>query len=146
MIITFTGHRTLAETETLYKELVLALRASIPQSGTVSFYLGGYGMFDELCLRACREIKIEFPLCRICYVTPYYPQKTTHTELSHYDESIYPPLETVPPRFAIHRRNRWMVEQADLVIAYVKYQGGAFQMLEYARKKEKAILNLAQND
>ena len=37
-----------------------------------------------------------------------------------------------------------MVEEADLVIAYVMYSwGGAVKTLEYAKRKKKTIINLA---
>ena len=35
----------------------------------------------------------------------------------HYDDVIFPPLESVPRKFAVLKRNEWMVEEADLVIA-----------------------------
>ena len=61
-----------------------------------------------------------------------------------YDDCIYPPLENVLPRFCILRRNEWMVDEADLIIAYVMHPlGGAYKTLEYARKKKKKIINLA---
>ena len=38
-----------------------------------------------------------------------------------------------------------MVEQADLVIAYVKYSwGGAAKTLEYSKRKKKRIINIAK--
>ena len=41
-------------------------------------------------------------------------------------------------------RNEWMVDSAELVIAYVKYSwGGASKTLEYAKRKMKQIINLA---
>ena len=42
-------------------------------------------------------------------------------------------------------RNRWMVEQADYVIAMVeRKEGGAYATLQYAQKKKKKIINLAE--
>ena len=62
----------------------------------------------------------------------------------NYDDVIFPPLESVPRKFAILKRNEWMVEEADLVIAYVMYSwGGAVKTLEYAKRKKKTIINLA---
>ena len=51
------------------------------------------------------------------------------------------PLETVPPKFAIVRRNAWMIDKSDLLIACVKYSwGGAAKTLEYAKRKRIKIL------
>jgi hypothetical protein len=59
--------------------------------------------------------------------------------------TLYPEgLEFVPRRFAITRRNRWMVEQSDYVIAYVQTgYGGAYIALEHARQRGVKTVNLA---
>lgn len=36
-----------------------------------------------------------------------------------------------------------MIDQADIVIAYVRTSGGAAKTMEYAKKKLKNIINLA---
>jgi len=58
-----------------------------------------------------------------------------------YDETIYPPLESIPRKFAILRRNEWMVQESDIVVAYVNHGwGGAAKTLQYARRKKKRII------
>ena len=53
-------------------------------------------------------------------------------------------VEKVHRKGAITKRNRWMVEQADIFICYVeKEEGGAYAALEYAQKLNKQIINLA---
>ena len=65
--------------------------------------------------------------------------------LGLYDSVVYPPLEQVPLKFAISKRNEWMISQSDFVIAYVEHSfGGAYQGLHYARQKGKRIVNLAE--
>ena len=47
------------------------------------------------------------------------------------------------PRFAISKRNSWMIEKSDTVIAYVKRNfGGAAKSRDIAVKKKKIIINL----
>jgi len=59
------------------------------------------------------------------------------------DMSIYPPIENVPLRFAILKRNEWMMKNADLIIAYVKRNyGGAYKSLQVAKRKKKKIINI----
>ena len=63
------------------------------------------------------------------------------TEL--YDDTTYPPLEDVPMKFAISKRNEWMVDQADAVVAYVTHGwGGAAATLQYAERKNKRIIRV----
>lgn len=60
-----------------------------------------------------------------------------------FDDIIYPPIENVPYKYAIIRRNEWMIDVADFVIAYVKYSwGGAARSLEYAKRKKKNIIQI----
>ncbi|OUO31518.1 hypothetical protein B5F88_18105, partial [Flavonifractor sp. An306] len=69
----------------------------------------------------------------------------TRRDTSGYDRTVYPPLETVPRRFAISHRNRWMVEYVDVVVSYVLHDwGGAATTLQYAKRKKKRIILLFQ--
>jgi len=59
------------------------------------------------------------------------------------DTSIYPPIENVPPKFAISKRNEWMMISADLIIAYVnRSYGGAYKSLQVAKRRKKKIINI----
>ena len=61
------------------------------------------------------------------------------------DHIVYPNLDHVPKRFAILRRNSWMINQSDLIIAYVNYhRGGAYQAIQQALKKGKKIKNFGK--
>ncbi|OUO11917.1 hypothetical protein B5F94_12975 [Flavonifractor sp. An4] len=63
-------------------------------------------------------------------------------EAHNYDSTVYPPLENVPRRFSISHRNRWMVESADVVVAYVLHDwGGAATTLRCAKQKKKQIIS-----
>ena len=58
---------------------------------------------------------------------------------------IYPALENVPPKYAIIRRNEWMIDKADLLIAYVTHGwGGAARTYRYAKQKGIPTVNLAE--
>lgn len=51
------------------------------------------------------------------------------------------------PKSAIQIRNRNMVDRSDLVICYIDHQsGGAFQTMQYALKRGKKVINLAEED
>ena len=66
-------------------------------------------------------------------------RKAENSELTILPEGI----ETVPPRFAISYRNKWMIEQSDYVITYVIHSwGGAAQFKELAEKKGKTVIEL----
>ena len=60
-----------------------------------------------------------------------------------YDGIIYPDIENTPPKFAISKRNEWIINQSDFVIGYVQtHYGGAYNSLLYAHKHNKPYINL----
>ena len=151
MIITFFGHSHFNQHEEHYEQIKRIILTNMKENEKTIFYCGGYGEFDQLCAKICCTIKSERKNCEIVYVTPYitesHQQKLkTLAKSSVYDTIIYPPLETVPLKFAISRRNKWMIDQADLIITYVEYSyGGAYKALKYAIRKKKNIINLAKH-
>ena len=146
MIITFCGHSNCLFSDEEKEKLKKLLIKEIRKNPTCKFCLGGYGDFDSLCLRTLRELKKDFPEIELLFITPYLDKNYSKLEFakSYYDDVIFPPIESAPRKFAILKRNEWMVDSADLVIAFVKYSwGGAAKTLEYAKRKKKQIINLA---
>ena len=143
MKITFCGHKDVADREAVERWLYSVCSELIIQ-GADEFYLGGYGGFDHMCAAVLRELKRANPHIRLILVLPYLNSSIL---TDGYDETVYPPLESVPRRFAISRRNEWMVMESDVVVAYVTHGwGGAAKTLEYARRKKKQILLFGEVD
>ena len=146
MIVAFFGHSEIYENkEDISVALTSVLNSEI-KNEAVDFYLGAMGEFDSLALRACTQFKLTHPNVTLYFVTPYIDDKylaLRNYEVKRYDGTIYPPLESVPPQYAIIERNKWIVNQADLVIAYVNHSwGGATKALEYTHKVRKRYINL----
>lgn len=98
----------------------------------------GMGQFDALAAAVVRKQKEQHPKMRSVLVLPYLDRPF---DASDYDETVYPPLEKVPKRYAISRRNERMIDRSDVVIAYVSHSfGGAYQTLCYAQRKQKRIV------
>lgn len=137
VIVTFCGHRDVSQPDAVRAWLTDCVEALI-QEGCTNFYLGGYGAFDNMAASVVWKFKEKYPgICSVL-VIPYLNRKVN---ISHYDMTTYPPLENVPKRYAISRRNQWMIQAADVVVAYVRHSwGGAATTLEYAEKKKKRII------
>ena len=150
MIITFAGHALISLTERIKETVKEQIQNHITQTEPVTCYLGGYGDFDAICAHACRELKREYSNIEVVYVTPYISlsEQRKIKELQRQglcDASLYPPIENTPPRFAILKRNEWMMANADLIIAYVnRSYGGAYQSLVTAKRKNKKIINICE--
>ena len=137
MTVTFCGHRTLehpVQVKCWLREVVCDLIGR----GANTFLLGGYGAFDLTAAQIIHELKAEFPSIESTLVLAYL---SADTDPQLYDNSLYPPLEDVPPRYAIPRRNRWLVENSDVVVAYVQHSwGGAATTLSFAARKGKTVI------
>ncbi len=147
MIITFCGHSNFVSTAEIKEKMIKILEEKVGDEPS-EFLLGGYGNFDSFAYGCCKEYKRTHPQVKLIFVTPYITESYQRNHLEYkknfYDEIIYPEIEKAPPRFAISYRNKWMVEQADLVVAYVKNTyGGAYQTYRHAQRKKKEIINLA---
>lgn len=146
MIITFCGHSDyfLKNDD---KNKLLQVINELANGEEVTFYLGGYGGFDLFAMQCAKTFKVINPKSKIVFVTPYLHKNYTNLNLkNNYDEIIYPNLESVPLRLAIVKRNKWMVDRADIVIAYVDHKwGGAYKTYAYAIKRKKKIYNFVED-
>ena len=137
MNVTFCGHSQLEEPEKIKVWLKKIIEDLIKQ-GAKTFYLGGYGQFDVMAASVLYKMKKKHCNIEIILVLAYPDKKY---DASIYDSSIYPPLENIPRRYAILKRNEYMIDISDIVISYVKYNyGGAYTTLKYARRKNKQII------
>ena len=141
MTVTFFGH---SDTPlSVENSLHLLLIDLIENHNTVNFYVGNNGNFDLMVRKQLKELS-KISDIRYSVVLAYYPNKTdTQNEEMN---TIYPEgLETVPKRFAISWRNKWMIKQSDTVVTYVKHNfGGAAQFNELAQKQGKQVINLGE--
>jgi len=140
MTCTFFGSRDTPSS--IMPALRNTIRRAILEYGTDRFLVGSQGNFDRLAQSVLQSCKEEFPFLRYNVVLAYLPGFSSSEILSDPSVIIYPEgLETVPPRFAIVRRNRWMTDHSDLVICHITAPwGGAAKAVEYAEKKNKIIL------
>lgn len=137
MIVTFCGHRQIEHKESVHYWLERTIHELI-QKGADVFYLGGYGAFDLMVADVVHHAKLCHPQIESILVLPYLNRPI---DQNYYDDTLYPPLEKVPKSFAILKRNEWMIEKADIVVAYVLQDwGGAATALRYARNTKKTII------
>ena len=139
---TFFGHRRVP------KEIEPALRSTlidlIENHDVKLFYVGNNGEFDAMVLRQLRDLSKTYPIT-YSVVLAYMPEKQREFDTTDYSETILPDgIETVPKRFAIDYRNRWMIRQSDYVITYVTntIASGSAKYKLLAEKGNKGIISL----
>lgn len=137
MIVTFCGHNYVVNPDDVRRWLEHTI-GSLIQRGATTFYLGGYGGFDRLATAVLHKVSTGNSSVESILVLPYLNREA---EDDLYDGTIYPPLENVPKRLAIIKRNEWMVDHSDVIVAYVLHEwGGANIMLQYATRKGKEVI------
>lgn len=141
MKISFFGHKNSFDLELYYDNIKNLLLNLIKTQPVVELYFGGYGNFDSLCLCIARKLKLEYPEIKIYYVTPYLHQShLDNINKDLYDDIIFPPIENTPFKFAIIKRNYWIIENSDLIVFYLLNSfGGAYNAYNYAKRKKKSI-------
>ena len=136
---TVIGHNECSDvdTEHLRSELIKLI-----DSGVTTFISGGTGGFDRLCARVIHDLKKTFPHIRSYIVIPYLDQKIF--EPSYFDGSEFPEcLESVPYRFRISHRNRYMVQNAAYAVCFVTHGfGGAAKTYRYATNQGLHIIDI----
>lgn len=141
MTCSFFGHRYIDEA--IAAPLKNAL-TNLIANNVDTFLVGHQGDFDRLVLRTLRQLKKEFPQIRYRVVLAYLPAAPAAYCAYTEEETVFPEgLETVPPRYAISWRNRWMIRQSDVVVTYITHsQGSTAQFAKLAKRMNKQVINI----
>ena len=135
--VTFFGHRDAP------KEIEPALRLTlidlIENKNATVFYVGTHGNFDAMVRCQLEDLSKTYPI-KYHVVFAYMPNKNDTPD----EHSILPEgIETVPRRFAINYRNKWMLNKSDIVVTYVTRNfGGACEFKNMAEKQKKILVQL----
>ena len=151
-VCTFAGHREVF-LSSVNQDIDNALSELVQSEDDYMFYSGGMGDFDFMCEAAVRRLKKRCPHLniRLNLVLPYMTNQINRDKdyyESRFDDIIIPmDLMGAHYKAAIKKRNRWMVDQADKILAYVYRDfGGAFDTIKYALRTGKPVLNLAEKE
>ena len=148
--VAFFGHRYIENPKMVEERLEAHVRRILNEDPYADFMVGRNGEFDWLAAATVRRIRknMENVDCRLILLMPYltveYMQNQEEYE-RYYDHIwVCGKSEKVHPKSAIGVRNREMVDEANLVVCYVKSQrGGACAAMRYALHKGKTVINLA---
>ena len=140
MTVTFFGHKdTPKEIEPTLRTTLVDL---IENHDATEFYVGNNGNFDTMVRRQLENLSQTYPIT-YNVVLAYLPTKKS--EYDDYTNTILPEgIETVHKRFAISWRNKWMIQQSDVVVTCVtRTYGGAAQFKALAEKQGKTVIELS---
>lgn len=137
---TFFGHRTV--TQNIRDELFSQISYLIECCGVDTFWVGHQGSFDETVISVLESIKKVYP-CISCNIVLANLREANNSSFDL--DTVFPEeLEGSIPRFAIDKRNRWMIEHSDFAITYVMRDGGAQKYKDILLKKNKTVIEISK--
>lgn len=127
-ICTFAGHHDAPES--MYPRLLNTIETLVTNGEADTFYVGDRGAFDAMAARALSEIARVHSEIDWCVILARMPRPGERNIVP----TLFPDeLTHVPPRFAIARRNLWMLSRADILISYSPHIGNAAKITARAR-------------
>ena len=139
MICTFFGRQdTPCEVKALLKSAVVDM---IVTEGVNTFLVGNNGRFDYYAQCVLQELKDVGADIDYSIVLSRPNEKALS---NHQNATVFPEeMENIIPRFAISKRNDWMIRQSSFVIAYAPNQySNSGRWCAKARKRGLKVIDL----
>lgn len=139
----FFGHRDCPDSlRTILRKTIKSL---ICDNQITDFWVGNNGNFDLLVREILKEyeaiynIKYQIILSRL----PTAKEAIPDCDIAHY--TTPEGIESVPPRFSIDFRNRYMLKHATFVVSYITrdFGTGAAKYVSLAQSNHIPIINIA---
>lgn len=141
MVCTFFGHKNTQPyisnklKEEIYKLIGL---------GVDTFLIGNNGNFDFI---------VQNILSDICRTTPFNDYKIILSRIDeqaiskNQDKTLFPlGFERFQPRFAISKRNEWLIKNSDFAIIYAENKlSNSYKLLMKSIKSGLTVINIADN-
>ena len=140
MICAFFGHREV--TDDVKRAVERKILDFIQNYNDIEFYVGNSGAFDRITQGVMFDIKKQGIRINFSVVLAY----ANETPAFGFDtETIFPwELDNVLPRFAMSKRNDWILNRVDFVIVYVtKKFSNSYKIMQKAIKKGLTVINIA---
>ncbi len=143
--IAFIGHREIEEKQYLEVPMDKLIKENLREQDFVELLVGSVGDFNLLASVSVKMVQRDVgnQNSRLVLIMPYHTQDDDFYE-RFYDEVRYIELKNDHQTIA-SKRNKWMIDHADLLVAYVESDrnGEAMTALKYAERKGVKIINLA---
>ena len=139
------GHRDFCNSREIEEKLSNIVRDLIKTKSYLEIYIGRNGEFDIFAASLIKRIKkeLESSNCSLVLVMPYKIKDIEYYEKYYDDIIIYEGEGKTHPKEAITKRNKWMVENCDLLLCFIEHNsGGAYKAMQYANKLGIKTINL----
>lgn len=142
MNCTFFGHRDVSDA--IKGDLEESILSLIETERIELFLVGNNGNFDFLVQEVLAGLKREGKDVRFRIVLSRLDEKALSMNQK---ETVFPEeLENTIPKFAISKRNEWLIKNASVLIAFVKHRPSSSAVwVERAARRGLAVRNIAKD-
>ena len=139
-VCTFFGH---SECYGLDAAVLRSAIEELIEQGITEFVVGNHGQFDGMVFSCLQSLSKDYPKISYSVALAYLPTNNQEYDIYH-GHSFYPEgVEIGPAKFAIERRNRWMIDASDCCLCYIKHTwGGAYKLARMGKTRGLQVLNL----
>ena len=139
-ICTFFGH---SECYGLDKAVLRNAIEDLIKQGVAEFLVGNHGQFDGMVFSCLQDLSKDYPEISYSVALAYFPTRKKDYDI-YQGHSFYPEgLEIGPAKFAIERRNRYLIDSADICLCYINHTfGGAYKFARMAMNRGLQVINL----
>lgn len=138
MVCTFFGHKDAPSSIKMRLEEIIE---ALINEGVKNYYVGNNGNFDFYVQGVLENIVKKHNDIRFSVVLSTINETAIGTKQKY---TVFPEgLENALPKFAISKRNDWMINNSQIVITYVRHNfSNSHKWLEKAKKKGLRVINL----
>ncbi len=135
---TFIGHRDCDEG--IKEKLYATIEKLITEHNVTTFYVGTHGNFDFYAYRALCELEKIYKI-KISVVLSHLSNFPDYCDSS---KTVFPEeLETTPYKYAIIKRNNYMLRNSQFMICYVNSTfSNTYNFVKTAVNKKLQLINL----
>ena len=148
----FIGHRKIEKVEGVRQNVIDTVTGLINE-GADTFLFGSRSRFDEICYEVVTEIQKTYPHIKRVEVrasNEYLHQMYIDITLKYYEETVFPKCVSGAGYRSYIKRNQAMIDICDVLVVYydinykptAKTKSGTVLAVEYARKRNKRIINV----
>ena len=139
-LCTFLGH---GECYGLDKAVLRDAIEDLIKQGVTEFLVGNHGQFDGMVFSCLQDLSKAYPEISYSVALAYLPTRKEDYDM-YQGHSFYPEgLEFGLARFAIERRNCYLIDSADTCLCYINHTfGGAYKFARMAKNHGLRVINL----
>ena len=143
-ICTFFGH---SECYGLDAAMLRNAIEDLIKQGVSEFLVGNHGQFDGMVFSCLHNLSKDYPEISYAVALAYLPTRKEDYDI-YQGHSFYPEgLKIGPAKFAIERRNRYLIDSADICLCYINHTfGGAYKFARMAKRRGLEVINLGSVD